>query len=271
MLVTPTPSSTAGATGRALEGEAVFVPSVAQPRLPDVIAQQIVQGIQDAGLQPGDRLPTEQELARQLGVGRTSVREGLQKLQTLGLVEVRKGRGAFVLEPPVVDPRDVFARWVGEAGFRIEELLEVRMALEATAAGLACSRATPEDLDALRECAAAHGRAAQDADLAASIESGARFHDILIQASRNRLIERLYAAIVPEITEFRHKSLALPGAPDRSVRGQARIVAAVERHDAAAARHATAEHLWVLYAEIATTAAQHGTPIADVAMRGAFG
>src|SRR5437870_4196356 len=108
-----------------------FLTSIAQKRLPDIIAEQVVDGIRREALMPGDRLPTEQELARQLGVGRTSVREGLQKLQTLGIVEVRKGRGAFVADQTRDDARDAFARWTAEHAFAIEELIEVRMALEA--------------------------------------------------------------------------------------------------------------------------------------------
>src|SRR3712207_2155197 len=88
---------------QALAGEKMFDP-VATPRVADVIADRLARAIREGVLQPGDRLPTEHELAREFGVGRTSVREGLQKLKAYGLVESRKGLGAFVTEPSASDP-----------------------------------------------------------------------------------------------------------------------------------------------------------------------
>lgn len=79
---------------------------VATERVSDVIAQRLSAAIRDGLLKPGDRLPTEAELAREFQVGRTSVREGLQKLRAHGLIETRKGLGAFV-----IDPLADFARW----------------------------------------------------------------------------------------------------------------------------------------------------------------
>jgi GntR family transcriptional repressor for pyruvate dehydrogenase complex len=230
-------------------GSALVVSNVAQRRLPDIIAEQIVAGIEKAGLRPGDRLPTEHELSKQLGVGRTSVREGLQKLQTLGVVDVQKGRGAFVAHPRPDSPTLDFTRWVHQSGFSLEELLEVRMALEAAAAGLASSRITAEELVRLQACHDEHVRAAEEGHLEASILSATRFHEILITASRNDMIVRLYSGLAPEIAEARRHSLALPGAARRSARGQRPIIDALRAHDPLAARRATLDHLWLLYDE----------------------
>src|ERR671928_6364 len=84
---------------------------VSTQRVSDVIAERLARASRDGALQPGDRLPTEQELAREFRVGRTSVREGLQKLRAHGLIESRKGLGAFVTEPQPEDPLADFARW----------------------------------------------------------------------------------------------------------------------------------------------------------------
>lgn len=248
-----------------------FLQSVAQRRLPEVIAEQVVAAIREGALKPGDRLPTEQELARQLGVGRTSVREGLQKLQTLGIVDVRKGRGAFVAEHPAADATEVFGRWAAESGFRIEELLEVRMALEAQATGLAAVRATELEVAELERRNAAHREAGERLDPGEVVRTDERFHELLFEAGGNRLLTKLYDALIPEVTEFRQKSLALPWAPARSTRGHDAIVEAVARHDAAAARGAMIDHLWVLYAEIAETAAGDGAEIVAPAPREALG
>ena len=255
----------------ASDADRPFLHSVAQRRLPEVIAEQVVAAIREGALKPGDRLPTEQELARQLGVGRTSVREGLQKLQTLGIVDVRKGRGAFVAEHPAADATEAFGRWAAESGFRIEELLEVRMALESQAAGLAAVRATEREIAELERRNAAHREAGESRDAGEVVRTDERFHELLFAAGGNRLLTKLYDALIPEVTEFRQKSIALPWAPARSATGHAAIVEAVARRDAAAARGAMIDHLWVLYAEIAETAAGDGAEIVEPAPREALG
>ena len=247
-----------------------FLKSIAQRRLPDVIAEQIVEGIRREALMPGDRLPTEQELARQLGVGRTSVREGLQKLQTLGIVEVRKGRGAFVASQTKDDARDAFSRWTAEHAFAIEELIEVRLALEAQAAGLAAARANEAQIAEIEKWQAEH-RAAGD-DLTKIVRSDERFHEAVFEASGNRMLATLYGELIPEVLEFRQKTLALPWAPKRSIKGHAEIVKAIRNRDSRAARSAMIDHLWVLYGEVHEAAARQGPGmVAGLAPREAIG
>jgi GntR family transcriptional repressor for pyruvate dehydrogenase complex len=252
-------------------GDAPFLESIPPRRLPDLIAQQVVSGIRTGALKPGDRLPTEQELARQLGVGRTSVREGLQKLQTLGIVEVRKGRGAFVAERTEGDATDVFTHWVAGNAFAIEELLEVRMALEAVAAGLAAIRASDAQIALIERESGSHRAAGETGDLAEIVRSDQRFHEALLEASGNRLLGRLYAGLIPEVSEFRQKTLALPLAPDRSAAAHDAIVEALRTHDPGAARRAMVDHLWVLYTEVHTEAeGQQPEMVAELAPREAI-
>ena len=258
-------------TEAAQMSEPPLLESIAPRRLPDVIAEQIVEAIRKGALKPGDRLPTEQVLARQLGVGRTSVREGLQKLQTLGLIDVRKGRGAFVAERDQADATEVFARWTAEYRFAIEELLEVRIALESQAAGIAAVRAAGSQLDELDRLHRAHRLAGEQRDTREIVGTDERFHEAVFEASGNRLLTKMYHVLIPELTEFRQKSLALPWAPERSARGHAVIVDAIRKRDPAAARSAMIDHLWVLYGEVHETAARQGSAPLDLAPRDALG
>jgi GntR family transcriptional repressor for pyruvate dehydrogenase complex len=223
---------------------------VAQRRLPEVIAERIAELIRETPLQAGDRLAPEAELARQLGVGRTSVREALQKLQTLGIVQVMRGRGVFVGDPRSDDGQQAFARWSAEKLFAIEDLIETRIAIEASAAALASGRATPEEIENLDSINLDHAAAAKADNLREIVESDQRFHEALIAAAHNRLISRLYGMLVPELTDFRKKTLAVPGVPMRSAAQHAAIVAAVRARDHKAARRAAIDHLWVLYEEV---------------------
>src|SRR4051812_19509910 len=75
------------------KGNGLGLDPVSTQRVSDLIAERLTHAIRDGALPPGARLPTEAEPARDFGVGRTSVREGLQKLRAHGLIESRKGLG----------------------------------------------------------------------------------------------------------------------------------------------------------------------------------
>src|SRR4051794_27315101 len=228
---------------------------VSTERVSDLIAERLTAAIREGTLKPGDRLPTEAELAREFQVGRTSVREGLQKLRAHGLIESRKGLGAFVTTPPSADPLAEFARWTANDPAAIEQLVEARVALETLAAALAALRATEAEVAALERLNAEHGAAKETAALVATDQA---FHGAIMAAAGNRFVSGAYAVLIAELTDFREKTLALPWASDRSVKGHAAIVRAIRGRAPVAAREAMAEHLWVLYAEIQEAAAAEG-------------
>jgi GntR family transcriptional regulator, transcriptional repressor for pyruvate dehydrogenase complex len=229
---------------------------VSTERVSDLIAERLTAAIRDGTLKPGDRLPTEAELAREFQVGRTSVREGLQKLRAHGLIETRKGLGAFVTERPN-DPLADFAQWTASDPAAIEQLVEARVALETLAAALAALRATDEEIDGLERLSVEHRNAEGTATLVATDHA---FHSAIMSAARNRFVSGAYDVLIGELTDFRQKTLALPWASDRSVKGHEAIVRAIRGREPIEARKAMAEHLWVLYAEIEETAAAEGRP-----------
>lgn len=136
-------------------------------------------------LKPGDKLPTESEIVRQLGVSRTVVREAISRLQASGLVETRHGIGTFVTQPPE-HPVSIPLTSVTTALDAVS-LLEVRIALEVEAAILAAQRRTPEQLDALREALDHLIALEKDADLAPqdAIDADYAFHQAIALATGN--------------------------------------------------------------------------------------
>ena len=105
--------------------------------------------IHDGQLKPGDKLPTESEIMRQLGVSRTVVREAISRLQASGLVETRHGVGTFVAQPsekPIHIPLTSVSSAIDAVS-----LLEVRIAIEVEAATLAAQRRSPDQLDAIKQ------------------------------------------------------------------------------------------------------------------------
>src|ERR1700754_315915 len=229
---------------------------VATERVSDLIAERLTAAIRDGTLKPGDRLPTEAELAREFQVGPPPARKGFQNLRAPGLIESRKGLGAFVTERPS-DPLADFAQWTASDPAAIEQLVEARVALETLAAALAALRATDAEIAGLESLSVDHRNAEGTAALVATDQA---FHSAIMAAARNRFVSGAYDVLIGELTDFREKTLALPWASDRSVKGHEAIVRAIRGREPVEARKAMAEHLWVLYAEIEEVAAAEGRP-----------
>jgi GntR family transcriptional regulator, transcriptional repressor for pyruvate dehydrogenase complex len=231
--------------------------SVASRGLPELIAEQIVEAIRVTNLKPGDRLPPEAELCRQLGAGRTSVREALQKLQTLGIVEVIRGRGAFVCGPATDDTERAFARWSKDHSVAIGDLIEARIAFESANAGLAAVRATEEEIEIIGSANHTHRQAGQRGDVASTVSADQDFHEAVAAAAHNPLLGKIHAMLIPELTNFRQMTLAVPRVAERSATAHAAVVDAIRARDPVAARKAMTDHLWVLYEDVAAAAQQN--------------
>lgn len=143
---------------------------------------------------PGDRLPTQRELAEQLGVARVSVREGIRQLVEGGYLEVRRGAagGAFVTE--LSRPLEAWRRRLRSMAGELDELIDFRVALESRAASLAAERATRSDLVEMRTALKVMRapRSPEREPRSAFRHADGLFHDALSKAARNR---RLDAAI----------------------------------------------------------------------------
>lgn len=122
---------------------------IEKQRISDTIFEQLRQSIIGEKMPEGSKLPSEQDLARQFGVSRTSIRAAIQKLVTLGLLETRNGEGTFVKEPSVgsiIDP--VFKSYHFRPD-QILEILEFRMAVEMLSCRLAARRAASHEIEQL--------------------------------------------------------------------------------------------------------------------------
>ena len=120
------------------------------------VAEHIKKSIEEGKIKPGDRLPTEREMAEQFGVSRTVVRDAVKTLTGLGLLEVKHGVGIFVTTPDSKFIARQLSGLVSNENDTIINLFEVRMLLETAAAGWAAERHSEEDLQLLRENVQSH-------------------------------------------------------------------------------------------------------------------
>jgi GntR family transcriptional regulator, transcriptional repressor for pyruvate dehydrogenase complex len=202
-------------------------------RLDEQIAASIADAILDGAFPAGSTLPPERELAEQFGVNRTSLRQGLARLQHMGLIEARQGSGNVVCDPDGLTHPAVVEALVHKLGpdFLVE-LLEVRAAFGAFIGRLAAERAAPDDARALRAAlATVQGAetpaARQEADLA--------FFSVLVHATRNRALGLLYRWVEHAFGGREHELTAAYEDADSVAAELRAITEAVAAHDAPAA------------------------------------
>ncbi|MFP3566392.1 FadR/GntR family transcriptional regulator [Paraburkholderia sp. SIMBA_030] len=177
----------------------------AQPlRVGDRILEQIRLRLSTGELAPGDKLPSERDLAEQLGVGRNAVRESLRVLEASGVVTIRKGHtgGAFISNGDM----SVTVSGLGDVlrlrGGQVSEISEVRLWMGDVVARAACERRTPLNLEKLRENLELVERRQKAADLKGSLASAAEFHVILAECSQNSLLVLMMETIMGITSQF---------------------------------------------------------------------
>jgi GntR family transcriptional repressor for pyruvate dehydrogenase complex len=211
-------------------------------RLYEQIVQQIEESILKGELREGSQLPAERDLAKQFGVSRTAVREAIKALQEKGLVDAFPGRGTFVTNGTSNSMRRSLDRLVksGEPG-GWAYLVEVREILEPEIAALAAVRADAQDITTMREALFVMDNAAWDSD--AYIEADLDFHLALAEAAANPIVLSLIDSIVGLLREQRLRIFQVAGGPERGQSHHRRILEAIKRRDAQAARAEMQAHL----------------------------
>ncbi|MCW5634696.1 MAG: FadR family transcriptional regulator [Rubrivivax sp.] len=213
-------------------------------RLSDRLAAALTEQIDSGALRPGDRLPTEAQLAVQHGVSRSVVREAVQRIKSRGLLLSRQGSGVYVAPPPAHRPL-AFDPAVLESMDAVVQVVELRRVLEGEIAALAAERSTRAQQAGLRRALKAI-----DAAMAAGhdgVEEDMAFHRAIGEATGNPQFSRLLAFLEQYLREAMRITKGNESRREdfmRQVREEHRaIVAAVEARDAQAARAAAVEHL----------------------------
>jgi len=163
------------------------LPQVPRTSLVDSVIAQLRTQIESGGGPGDERIPTEEQLAAALGVGRNTVREAGGVLVHAGMLEVRQGDGTYVRSSR--DPSATLRR-IDSATLR--DQLEVRRALEVEAARLAALRRTESNLEVMRRALDQRGGWDDEASLAEFVERDARFHLSIVEASHNAALVELY-------------------------------------------------------------------------------
>jgi DNA-binding GntR family transcriptional regulator len=179
--------------------------------LNDSVYRFLKAAILERRLTLGSKLD-EVKLAEELGVSRTPIREAFQRLSAEGLIELIPHRGAFVIQ---LTRRD------------LEELYEMREALEGQAARLAAARATPATVVKLEKIIAAYRTAVSENGRRSIILLDSRFHETVARASRNRRLMEAIRSLREQLRILRITSVAIPGRPGRSLEEMSALLEAI--------------------------------------------
>lgn len=209
------------------------------------IVNQIKELIGEGNLKPGDRLPSERELAERLHVSRASVREALSALAAMGVITIRPGEGTFVQtvkNGAIVEPLAMALLMDRQATL---DLLEAREILETETAALAARRACPEEIERLQEIIKEmeieleEGRLGEETDV--------RFHLTIAEACHNSVLSRLMYTVSDTIRQAlrssRQRLYQTPGNAEKLYTQHKAIYEAIASRDARGARRAMTEHL----------------------------
>jgi len=207
--------------------------------VPELILDEITRLITEGILKPGDRLPSENELAERFGVGRSSLREAMRALQLLGIIEVIQGKGTFLRQTTVLPLATDWARLSGMG--LISQVMEARQIIEVAIAQLAAERATEEDIAAMRAAI----RRAEEArgDSVTSGEASVEFHLALAEATHNEVLALMYKTVRDLYLETARQTQMTPGSVENRLQDHRRIMESVEQQNPELASKLMAEHI----------------------------
>lgn len=189
----------------------------------------------------GTKLPSERQLAEELGVGRAQVREAIHSLGLLGVVDIRHGDGTYLREsgsdllPRVIE----WGLFLGEP--RVLDLIEARQHIEIALAGLAARRATDDDIARMRASLREMDRVSGDE--AAFVDLDIEFHGIIASAARNTALADVLANITSLLRVWMRRSLRAAGETASSHGEHVLVVDAIASRDRRAAESAMRQHV----------------------------
>lgn len=214
---------------------------VASRRLYQCVVSQIEGLVTSGKIQPGERLPSEAELCKQLGVSRTVVREATKSLAERGLLVSHPGRGTFVNELRPQDLSASFDLFVNASDVSVRHVSEVREALEVMIAELAAVRATPEDIAKLERAVGHMDRNLDDLD--GFLEGDEAFHNGLAETTRNPILIGLMLSLSRQLMGYRRMESVILDGNTKSQRAHKAILGHVRKRERQLAAAAMQEHL----------------------------
>ncbi|MBR6012245.1 MAG: GntR family transcriptional regulator [Selenomonadaceae bacterium] len=195
--------------------------------LREIVCENLRDAIKKGILEPGERL-MEVQLADELGISRTPVREAIRKLEQEGYVIMMPRRGTYVADVSEIDVKEIF---------------EIRSALESLATGLAARRIEQDELEELQNLLNEIEGYMKENNMEKIVETDIKFHGLLYQVSRNSRLVGIINNLKEQLARFRTLSMSYPGRLEETFNEHSEMVEAIANGDVSAARDAAEHHM----------------------------
>jgi len=192
-------------------------------------------------LRPGDKLPSERELAELLSVSRSSIRDAIRSLELMGMVEPRQGAGTIVCEITSNSLANPLANALKRKEELMGELLDFRKILEPPLAARAATHASVDEISEMESILKRQKEKLQGGE--STIPEDSEFHYAVAMASGNSVVLKVLDILMDLLRDTRERSLQIEGRPQKSLAAHVRILEAIKRHDAEAAKAAMRRHI----------------------------
>lgn len=216
--------------------------TIKKVRLSESVIAAIKDIIAEEDFKPGEKFYSEHQLTKELGVSRSSIREAVKILETIGQVNVIQGKGIFIADMQGQRFK-AFSTWLKNNEQAIKDNFEVRLIIEPKAARYASQKATEEDIGKLEEAYLKFVRFAEENNTEEAIFCDGLFHRLIAGATQNSTLTVLMEAMTTKLPTGWISSLYTPGRLLKTISEHNDILTAVKNRDQSAAENAMTRHL----------------------------
>jgi GntR family transcriptional repressor for pyruvate dehydrogenase complex len=207
---------------------------------PHQAVQRIERMILQGDIKPGQKLPSQRDLSQSFGLSRASLREAISVLETLGLVKAEAGRGVYVCD---AGPKNGAPVWRFDSQYSEEEVYQARVLIEPEISALASHRLDPTQMEQLHREVASMRESVERRDFATAAQHDSAFHQLLCEASGNRVLMQIYRQLAEVLQESQRRPMVNLSRVHETVREHETILGALEERDAQAAFRAMRRHI----------------------------
>ncbi len=194
-------------------------------RLYEDIINQLMELIKNGSLKPGDRLPSERQLAEELHVSRTAIREALRSMESLGYLDSKVGGGTYIRSVTFDNVISPFSVMLAQDEKLIRELIHVRELLETEAASLAAKNITPEYAKRLQKSIDNMKKEIKRGK--SGITGDDEFHNLIAEIAQNSALSLICELCAELLSKSRQATLDLPDQPEKTLEDHTRIANAI--------------------------------------------
>lgn len=213
----------------------------------DFVVEDIMQKIKSDHFEPGEKLPSEKALSEEFDISRASTREALQKLEVLGLIDIKHGKGSYVSDSPFLKPiQEIVASKLLTVDVGTKELLEARLYIERGTVKLAAKNADSAAVKELSDLVKKMDKVVENDDVEEFSRLDMEFHLLLGRISGNTLMKRMLRTIRNLMRDQQEKVNRIDGVLEISQCHHGDIADAVKKNNPELAENYLTEHLMAI-------------------------